>query len=248
MPVHNWTRVAAGIFHDFHTAWLVEMRNSLNAGLLPAGYYALAEQVASDFGPDVLTLEANGATGTVPSVAGGGSTLALATAPPRVRLVSHIKPRRHPRKRTHLLIRHAGGDRIVALIEILSPGNKSSHPALRNFVRKAVGALDCGFHLLLVDLHPPTARDPQGIHGSVWSALGDRSYSAPADKPLTLVAYAADVEDTAYVEPVAVGDVLPAMPLFLDPEHYILVPLEATYQAAWRGVPRRWQQVLAPSL
>ena len=40
------------------------------------------------------------------------------------------------------------------------------------------------------------------------------------------------------------GDSLKDMPLFLDPEWYILVPLEATYQAAYRGVPRRWRTVL----
>ena len=34
------------------------------------------------------------------------------------------------------------------------------------------------------------------------------------------------------------------MPLFLEDEIYINVPLEATYRAAYRGVPRRWQRVL----
>jgi hypothetical protein len=33
-------------------------------------------------------------------------------------------------------------------------------------------------------------------------------------------------------------------PLFLEPEIYVDVPLETTYQAAYRGVPRRWQRVL----
>jgi hypothetical protein len=44
MPVHDWPRVEAGIFHDFHVAWIGELRKSLNSGLLPEGYYALAEQ------------------------------------------------------------------------------------------------------------------------------------------------------------------------------------------------------------
>jgi hypothetical protein len=34
------------------------------------------------------------------------------------------------------------------------------------------------------------------------------------------------------------------MPLFLEPEVYVEVPLELTYLAAYRGVPRRWQRVL----
>jgi hypothetical protein len=101
-----------------------------------------------------------------------------------------------------------------------------------------------GYHLLLVDLQPPGTRDPQGIHGALWDEIGDGSYVAPADKPLTLAAYSAGRVKTAYVEPVAVGDVQPDMPLFLDPDSYVSLPLEATYQAAWRGVPRRWRSIL----
>lgn len=37
---------------------------------------------------------------------------------------------------------------------------------------------------------------------------------------------------------------MPDMPLFLDPGHYVSAPLEATYVAAYRGVPRRWRVVL----
>jgi hypothetical protein len=44
---------------------------------------------------------------------------------------------------------------------------------------------------------------------------------------------------TAYIEPTCVGGMLPDMPLFLTPEHDINVPLENTYMAAWRGVPKR---------
>jgi hypothetical protein len=43
---------------------------------------------------------------------------------------------------------------------------------------------------------------------------------------------------------VAVGDSLPDMPLFLDPGHYVHTPLEPTYQAAYRGVPKRWREIL----
>src|SRR5207247_6476085 len=57
MPVHDWNRVTAGTFHDFHLAWIAELRRTLNGGLLPQGYYALAEQVAGEIIPDVLTLQ-----------------------------------------------------------------------------------------------------------------------------------------------------------------------------------------------
>ena len=31
MPIHDWSRVDAGTFHDFHQAWTIEIRNGLNA-------------------------------------------------------------------------------------------------------------------------------------------------------------------------------------------------------------------------
>ena len=41
MPIHDWTRVDAGLFHDFHQSWTVALRNALNSGVLPADYFAL---------------------------------------------------------------------------------------------------------------------------------------------------------------------------------------------------------------
>ncbi len=148
------------------------------------------------------------------------------------------------RRQNSVAIRHATDDRIVALIEILSAGNKSSNKEFRAFVSKAVKFLDRGVHLLLIDLHPRTKRDPGGIHPVIWRNLGGRPKPIPTEKPLTLAAYEASPPPTAYVEPVAVGDTLIDMPLFLAPDWYVSVPLEATYQAAYRGVPRHLREVL----
>ena len=51
-------------------------------------------------------------------------------------------------------------------------------------------------------------------------------------------------DHAAFIEPVAVGDPLPDMPLFLEPEVYVNVPLEETYQAAFTVQPERWKRVL----
>jgi hypothetical protein len=126
---------------------------------------------------------------------------------------------------------------VVAVLEIVSPGNKESRHALRAFVEKSVEFLRQGIHLLVIDLFPPTPRDPEGIHKAIWDEIRDEAFELPADKPLTLVAYAATPVKTAYIEPVAVGDVLPEMPLFLAPELYVAVPLEATYSATWSACP-----------
>jgi hypothetical protein len=247
MPIHDWTRVSAGTWHDFHLAWIAEIRNALNGGILPADYYAQAEQIVGPLGPDVLTLQmadppTNGAADPASTTQGGG--VAVSVAPPRVRMTAEAEMDEYVLKRRTLVIRHASGDHIVALLEIVSPGNKASRHGLRSFVEKAVEALYRGYHLLIVDLFPPSRRDPQGIHGAIWAEFCDDAFELPAGEPLTLAAYSAGLRKRAYVEPTAVRRPLIDMPLFLEPEVYVNVPLEATYLAAYRGVPRRWQRVL----
>ncbi len=35
MPIHDWTRVDAGLFHAFHHGWVTILSHALNAGVLP---------------------------------------------------------------------------------------------------------------------------------------------------------------------------------------------------------------------
>jgi hypothetical protein len=127
----------------------------------------------------------------------------------------------------------------------VSPGNKNSRSALRSFVEKTLEFLGKGIHVLIVDLFPPSARDPQGIHKVIWDEVQDEPFELPPDKPLTLVAYSAGWPKRAYVEPVAVGDPLPDMPVFLDAGTYILAPLEATYLATWETCPEPMRELIA---
>jgi hypothetical protein len=245
MPVHDWTRVEAGIFHDFHVGWLPEIRTALNDGLLPEGYYALAEQHAGHSIADVLTLHASPVTPEpLPLPPDTGGT-AVAETPPKVRRRQTVEQAALTRRRS-LAIRHVSGHRLVALIEIVSPANKDRASHLEEFAAKAVSALDLGVHLLVVDLFPPGPQDPYGIHGVIRQHLeqSDEPYDLPADEPLTLVGYAAGPRVEVYLEHVAVGAALPDMPLFLRPDRYIDVPLEATYREAYRGVPGFWRDVL----
>jgi hypothetical protein len=245
MPVHDWTRVGDGVFHDFHLAWIAEIRRVLNGGLLPAGYYALAEQVAGAGNPDLLALHhpttnANGPSSAPPNSGG----VALLTAPPKVRVTARAEQESYTARQRTLVIRHSSDHRIVALLEILSAGNKASDYAFQTFLDKALGALRQGIHLLLLDLHPPGVRDPQGIHGALWGRLTGEAYQQPRDAPLALAAYAAGAVKMAYLELVAVGQVLPNAPLFLTPEGHVEVPSEDTYQAAFSGVPRFYRDLL----
>lgn len=145
-------------------------------------------------------------------------------------------------KRRTLLIRHVTGDRVVALIEIVSPGNSQSRAGVEAFVQKAVGALMAGVHLLVVDLFPPRSLTPSGMHGAILDALSGVPYSPPDDAPLTLASYRAAETAHVWIEPVAVGLQLPDMPLCLSVERYVNIPLEVTCEAAVRGLPARFRE------
>lgn len=234
MPVHDWARVDANVFHHFHQRWTIAICDALNAGLLPSGYSALVEQHAGGLVPDVLALERRSIGSAEP--AGGIVTV----TPPQTRLVRHAKVVLAARA-NRIAIRHRLGE-IVCVLEVVSPGNKSGRAALRAFVEKTIEFLRQGIHLLVIDILPPTACDPQGMHKAIWDEIEEGPFELVPGKPLTLAAYvASDLltgrETTAYVELVGAGDSLPDMPAYLDANGHVQVPLEATYQAAWATCP-----------
>src|SRR5436853_6786359 len=125
MPIHDWSRVDAGIFHAFHQQWLVAISNALNRGLLPGDYYALAEQYAVGVGPDVLRLQGSRESENdeeTSSADKGG----LLIAEPKIAVTAETDLEFYERKQNALVIRHVSGDRIIAVVEIVSRSNKSS--------------------------------------------------------------------------------------------------------------------------
>jgi hypothetical protein len=240
MPIHDWTRVEAGDFHHFHQCWVVAIGNALNGGLLPPGYLAMAEQVTGRPIPDVITLQAREPKG------GPEGGIAVATAPPTARLIAKFERVNYAKRADRVVIRHGRG-RVVAIIEILSPGNKDSRAALRAFVEKAADFLNQGVNLLVVDLFPPTPRDPQGIHKAIWDELSDQPFDAPPGKPLIVASYIGGDIPTAYVDSVGIGDSLPSLPIFLSETRYIPAPLEATYQEAWSVFPAMLKDLIEPT-
>ena len=149
-------------------------------------------------------------------------------------------------RRNRLAIRHTSGDRLVAYIELLSSGNKASRRMMDRFLDKAYSVIDQGIHLLVVDLYPPGTLDPQGIHAATWNEIDPSTlFRFPDERHRTAVSYHALRPPTAYVEPLAVGQVIPDMPLFLDGTHYVNTPIESTYNAALSAIPQHLLQRLA---
>lgn len=233
MPLHDWTRVPSGLFHDFHQSWSIRIKDALNQGRLPKGLSALVEQRAGPREADVLAIEHRNRPRRSGS-AGNGNLATL--APPATRIVRRTTKEIYAVRANRIIVRHHLG-RIVAIIEIVSPGNKDSRAALRDFVDKTIDCLRSGIHMLIVDLFPPTPRDPFGMHKVIWDEITEEDFAFPEGKDRILASYEMGGVRVAYVEPVGVGDTLPDMPLFLVNDFHIPVPLEPTYQATWDASP-----------
>ena len=233
MPLHDWTRVPSGLFHHFHQSWSVRIADALNAGRLPSGTVALVEQRSGPRESDVLAIEARRPRRDLD--AGGVAT----KEPPRTQIVQRTDKTICAGRANRVVIRHHLG-RIVAVIEIVSPGNKDSRGAIRDFVDKTVQLLRERIHVLVIDPFPPTPRDPLGLHKVIWDEITDEPFAFPPGKDRILVSYESGGEYAAYIEPVAVGDALPDMSLCLSSALplYVTVPLESTYQATWDATPQ----------
>jgi hypothetical protein len=139
-----------------------------------------------------------------------------------------------------VVIRHVSGHRIAAVIEVVSPGNKSGNDALTNFRDKAILALQQGIHLMVLNLFPPGKNDPFGIHGLLAEACGSPPYVPPLGRDRLMVSYRAGQPSQAFIEPVGVGEALPNLVLFLRHDLYVTVPLERAYGRASELVPDFW--------
>jgi hypothetical protein len=107
MPAHDWTRVEAGNFHDFHQCWAVSICKALNSGGLPLEFHARLERAGETEQPAALA-------------AGRGSGVALEEASPKARLQRQGAPDIYASRANRIAIRHRHGE-VMAIIEIVSP-------------------------------------------------------------------------------------------------------------------------------
>ncbi len=233
MPMHHWSQVDAGTFHAFHTAWITHLSEALNGGVLPSGYYALPEQHAGRFIADVLTLQTP-MTAVPPAPTGEGG-VAVAESQPRVRRklsASSATRGRAALSRSAMSAATAsspwwGSSRRPTRIG----GRTSRRSSTRRKSPCCTASTCCSWTCFR-----PVRTTPAGCTG-LWERFDDEPYVLPPNEPLTLASYVAEPCPDAYVEHLAVGSPLAEMPLFLNPDRYIHTPLEATYMAAYRGLP-----------
>ncbi len=239
MPIHDWTRVNAGLFHHFHQDWSCEIARMLNRGSLPDGYTALVEQRSGLREPDVLAIEEKYSDEKETA----GTIVALRERP-KTKYIQQSDRDYYADKASRVAIHHRLG-RVVAFIEIVSPGNKHDDLAFDNFCNKVVEAIRARVHVLVVDLFPPTRRDPFGIHKQIWNHFEeDEPFELTDSQNRVVASYEADGVNTAFVETVAVGEALPPMPLFIAPNAHVLVPLEESYMQTWIDTPKALRRLV----
>jgi hypothetical protein len=242
MPIHDWKTGFHGVFHDFHQTWIGRIKEALNKRL-PKGYYALTEQNAtglskSSIEADIIALQSNDA-----DVEQGG---AVVVERPKAKIEASSELARYARKQSRVAIRHTSNNRVVAVIEILSPGNKNRRLHFSKFVGKAVSLLDRGIHFAVYDLFPPTKCCPRGIHSAIWEELGQESQPFDPATPYTSASYNITDKDSieAFVEPLSLGSRLVDVPVFLHGASHIYIPSEETYMSAWEAVPGYCQELV----
>ncbi len=216
MAIHDWSRVDVGVFHDFHLVWIGRLKGILNEELLPRPFYAIAEPLLGEAEPGVIALH----TQTEPSSSPPGPLQgskhvhsdttegAVALAPWPV-VVEDIVPDPYARRSRRIAIKDAWqGDRVVTVIEIVSYGNKSSRARVEQFLRKSVSLLERRIHLVVLDLHAPTALVPKGFHAMISGDLGHEASGVSPERPLSAVSY--QILETgalrAHFVPLRVGD------------------------------------------
>ena len=226
-PLHDW--------EAFHGRWAVAFSDLLNSLLPPERYLAEAQihvgrHIEADVAefelpPTVIAEHGNGSDG-------GVAVQVQAWAPPVAAQTVDIV---FPDDIEVQVFDLRDGKRLVAVIELISPGNKDRTEARREFAAKCVAYLQRGIGLIVVDI--ATTRGGN-LHHEVLDLRGQAEGSLlPQNTELYAVAYrpahrAGKNQLDLWPAPLALGQSLPILPLALRGAFFVPVDLEGTYSEA----------------
>jgi hypothetical protein len=215
-------------WESFHSGWANEIMRQLNK-TLPPGYVARPNvKLGVDVQADVGTLEQ---AGHAPNENGGGVATAIwAPSKPTLSVAVDF----HHLDVFEVQVHREGGLEMVAAIELVSPRNKDRQTARRHFAAKCAAYLQAGVSIIVVDV--VTGRK-ENLYAALLDQLAlahdDNSHadlyavacrSFPPDEPVRL---------ETWVEPLALGAPLPALPLWLEAELAVPLNLERSYEATF---------------
>jgi hypothetical protein len=220
-------------WESFYSSWATKLADALTERWLPPNY--IAEEHAH-LGPsveiDVATFEREGAAAR-PEEGGGVSTVGREVwSPPAA---DGVLPAVFPETFEVRVLSMDTGPRLVAAIELISPGNKDRPAERRACATKCASYLHQGISVILVDI---VTNRRANLHNEFLRILevGD-ALQLPPDLSLYAVAYqplrrGARDEIDVWRFPLALGQALPTLPLGLRADLVIPVDFEAAYAEA----------------
>jgi hypothetical protein len=216
-------------WRSFHGAWAAAMAGLLNQGVLPSGYYAVP--LVDRDGPVEIDVAAPRGRGA-PEPAGGTST-AQAWAPPAPGLVLAVELPAAEGIEVQVFA-DDGDPRLTAAVELVSPRNKDRPRAREAFAVKCVSYLQQGNSVVVVDTVTTRWAD---LNAAILSLLGTDAGIATLPEGLSAVSYRAVgyEEETQQLQlwpaPLALGQPLPTLPLWIAADFSVPLDLETSYQA-----------------
>jgi len=215
-------------WRSFHSAWAAAMARLLNQGVLPSGYYAVP--LVDRDGPieiDVAALRDSNDLGPATS-----EPVPQSWAPPAPGLALAVELPLADGVEVQVFA-DDGDPRLAAAVELLSPRNKDRPQSRQAFAVKCVGYLQQGSSVVVVDTVTTRRAD---LNATILSLLGVDAEAIPATG-LSAVSYRAVGREEEMQElqlwpaPLALGQPLPKLPLWIASDFSVPLDLEASYQA-----------------
>jgi hypothetical protein len=227
---HHWSEV--------HGGWPMEIVRQLLA-ILPPGFRAAPKVVlGSPFEVDVSAHDLDSRDPDIDPTSGGGTATLTALAPTLT-----VETEQNEQSEYEIRVYDAErGRQLVAAIEIVSPSNKDRPDTRELFVGKVATLMQQGVSVSIVDLI--TVRQAN-LYAEVLALFG-RADPRLGTPPPPLYAVTMRLRTRvqkkrrkrqfldAWYYPMAVGQPLPVIPLWLTEELRVMLPLEVGYEETCR--------------
>lgn len=226
-PHHHW--------ESFHSNWATRIADGIAALLPPEFQVEEHTHAGPGFEIDVAAHERE--TSPQESVSAGpalATRVAPAYAPP---VPDGTMPAAFPDTFEIRVFSTAAGLTLVAVIELVSPGNKDRPAQRRAFAAKCASYLAQGVSLIVVDI---VTNRHANLHNDLMSLM---ETAADLEFPPEAVLYAAayrpvrrgeQEEIDLWLRRLAIGAPLPTLPLRLTGDLFVAVDFEMAYQEACR--------------
>lgn len=222
-----------GSWESLHGMWPANIVQQLRKQLPPGFVSAPRVRLGEYFEVDIGAFERDDAPGGT-STGTSGATATLAPPRPTWAVETDVPEE----DEFEVQIYSADEERqLVAVIEIVSPVNKDRPDKRRAFVGKCGTLLRKGVAVSIVDL--VTVRQ-SNLYAEVMAFIGHPDPTVGPEPPPLYVSscrWTSNAAGTrarleAWTHPMAVGQPLPALPIWLTDEHSVLLDLERAYQQA----------------